>query len=68
MSGSPCYKNGQDCPKRAPRCHGSCPDYMKYRAEKDAELMARHYEEDVKAVGMDYRIKMKLQYMKKNRR
>ena len=64
----PCYKDGRDCPKRHPRCHGSCPEYAEYRAGVDADAERRRQEQDVRAVGADYRIRMKLNYLRKNRR
>lgn len=64
----PCYKGGIDCPKRTQSCHGSCPDYRDYRTAMDADAERRRQEMEVRAVGMDYHIRMKLNYLRKNRR
>ena len=37
-----CY--GCVAPKRYPRCHGSCPEYLKEKAEHDAK-MAEDYKQ-----------------------
>lgn len=34
MRDSPCKP---DCPKRNAECHSNCPDYKKWRVEKDAD-------------------------------
>lgn len=35
MKRSPCEKN---CPRRNETCHSICPEYVKWRKERDAEL------------------------------
>ena len=64
----PCRRGGVDCPGRAPGCHGSCPEYAAYRAGMDEDAARRRQEVDARAVGADYHIRMKLNYIKKNRR
>lgn len=68
MRPAPCFKDGRDCTRRAPGCHGKCAEYKEFRAGMDADNTARRQEQDVRAVGADYRIRMKLQFLKKNRR
>ena len=68
MSENPCFNGGEDCPARKAGCHGSCAAYRAYRLVKDAELVRRRQDADARAVGADYHIRMKLNYLRKNRR
>lgn len=34
----------KDCQKRHPACHGSCPEYLKEKAEHEAEREQRNRE------------------------
>lgn len=34
LSDNPCKR---DCPKRSPTCHIDCPEYAKFRVNKDKE-------------------------------
>lgn len=34
---SPCWKNGQDCPRRALHCHSYCREYIEFDETKKRE-------------------------------
>ena len=38
LTDSPCYRNGADCPRRCadPNCHGTCKEYIEWRAAMDS--------------------------------
>lgn len=41
MKNSPCYKDGNDCPKRTLHCHETCPEYDKYDKENKERLKSK---------------------------
>ena len=67
MSQVPCYKNAADCPRRALGCHSHCKEWAAYRAERDAELARQYAERQARAVGVEYHVRAKLNYLKKRR-
>lgn len=67
MSINPCYKDGVDCPRRAAGCAVGCKDWAAYRAERDAELQRQYAERQARAVGVEYHIRAKLNYLRKRR-
>lgn len=48
MKKSPCYNNGQACPKRKGGCHSTCKDYKEWLAERNEQVEkireAKHHE------------------------
>lgn len=59
---------GEDCPNRAPGCHGKCEKYLSYRAEIDAKRPQLYANADADDYTRRVKRKIALRRMSNTRR
>ena len=64
---NPCYRDGVDCPRRAPGCARTCADWKAYCIERDKIWQRRHEDAEAESFAIEGSIRAKLKYKLRRR-